>query len=128
MHVPRAYMPVMLAKGPAPMPFTARSVALATNFSDSSELGSQHYGHFMTSRALHFVKRDVKRDRRCTFAPEQDRHASRWDAAVSDIFMVPLHVSARSCPRIWQSAFGAPSGREGACEASLCSGSLMELE
>ena len=26
MHVPRAYMPVMLAKGPAP--FTARSVAL----------------------------------------------------------------------------------------------------
>lgn len=28
MHVPRAYMPVMLAKGPAPMPFTARSVAL----------------------------------------------------------------------------------------------------
>ena len=28
MHVPRAYMPVMLAKGPAP--FTARSVALGT--------------------------------------------------------------------------------------------------
>ena len=113
MHVPRAYMPVMLAKGPAP--FTARSVALGTQ----------------NGTRVVPLRRDAKRYPCCTFAPEQrpqDQTASRWDAAVSDIVIVPLHVSARSCPRIWQSAFGAPSGREGACEASLCSGSIMELE
>ena len=119
MHVPRAYMPVMLAKGPAP--FTARSVALGTQ----------------NGTRVVPLRRDAKRylfaqGRKtvtcCTFAPE--RHRMRWDAAVSDIVIVPLHVSARSCPRIWQSAFGAPSGREGACEASLyfCCGSIMELE
>ena len=120
MHVPRAYMPVMLAKGPAP--FTARSVALGTQ----------------NGTRVVPLRRDAKTCRYscCTFAPEQEpgqepeRRPSRWDAAVSDIVIVPLHVSARSCPRIWQSAFGAPSGREGACEASLyfCCGSIMELE
>ena len=110
MHAPRAYMPVMLAKGPAP--FTARSVALGTQ----------------NGTRVVPLRRDAKNGTRVV--PLRQSAGCRWDAAVSDIVVVPLHVSARSCPRIWQSAFGAPSGREGACEASLyfCCGSIMELE